>query len=346
MSGASNSGLQYQPLECIGKGSFGRVYTTKDPSVVVKICPLSVCCGERNSLELSHPHIVRVHALLRIDSNDLSRVGSFPMSKFCLGECMVIMERVETIDGPQRDKLWTYCYQVADALSYLHLRGIVHGDIKPGNILISVSGVKLIDFGCSVRIVGDESFTGALAAATGDDKASNALSSHNFVIAEDSLGVSTPSQSRGLRQRKNLSQQIQHQRQQEQEEDKENLIECNLLTNPRRRRLQKRKSLEPHNSFLVAEGNNCSGNAGHTTTPPIAVVDTGHYHASHQEASGNERLIGTVIYTAPEIFCDHKYTPACDIYSLGMVLWQWMVGDIPYSNCDLDYIIHNVSNSL
>jgi serine/threonine protein kinase len=44
--------------------------------------------------------------------------------------------------------------QVADALAYLHGRGIVHGDVKPGNILVPADGapVRLADFGVARRL--------------------------------------------------------------------------------------------------------------------------------------------------------------------------------------------------
>lgn len=46
--------------------------------------------------------------------------------------------------------------QVADALAYLHARGIVHGDVKPGNLLVPADGgpVRLVDFGVARRVGG------------------------------------------------------------------------------------------------------------------------------------------------------------------------------------------------
>lgn len=48
--------------------------------------------------------------------------------------------------------------QVAGALAYLHGRGIVHGDVKPGNLLVPADGgpVKLVDFGVARRAIGGE----------------------------------------------------------------------------------------------------------------------------------------------------------------------------------------------
>ncbi|MFI6299050.1 protein kinase [Nonomuraea sp. NPDC050790] len=50
--------------------------------------------------------------------------------------------------------------QVADALVCLHAEGIVHGDIKPGNVVVTADGtVKLADFGAAYRVGGKETIT-------------------------------------------------------------------------------------------------------------------------------------------------------------------------------------------
>jgi eukaryotic-like serine/threonine-protein kinase len=44
-----------------------------------------------------------------------------------------------------------YASQIASALSEAHIKGVVHRDLKPGNIMIAKSGVKVLDFGLAAR---------------------------------------------------------------------------------------------------------------------------------------------------------------------------------------------------
>ncbi len=93
---------------------------------------------------LTHPHLVAVHD-----------AGTFEH-----GQPFLVMELVEgptlaarCVDGPlDPAEVSTIGAELADALAYVHGRGVVHRDVKPANVLISPSGAKLADFGIA-RIV-------------------------------------------------------------------------------------------------------------------------------------------------------------------------------------------------
>jgi serine/threonine-protein kinase len=83
--------------------------------------------------------------------------------------------------------------QVADALAYLHGRGVVHGDVKPGNLLVPADGgpVRLADFGVARRVgrgAGDpEQADGRFPSASAEKSASTVRATHatpEYVAAE------------------------------------------------------------------------------------------------------------------------------------------------------------------
>jgi serine/threonine protein kinase len=107
---------------------------------------------------LSHPNICTIH---EIDTHN--------------GQQFIAMERLDGVNLKtymSRHALGTtalvhIALQVADALGAAHEKGVVHRDIKPGNIVVSGTGhVKVLDFGLARRFRladagGDESLTGS-----------------------------------------------------------------------------------------------------------------------------------------------------------------------------------------
>ena len=100
----------------------------------------------------SHPHVVTLH--------DAVRVGSRGTATSWL-----VMEYVPggSLDGRSGvdPRLAAHIgAQIADALVALHAQGIVHGDVKPGNVVVARDGtVKLADFGAAYRVGGKETIT-------------------------------------------------------------------------------------------------------------------------------------------------------------------------------------------
>lgn len=150
---------QYEIRELIAHGGMGAVYSglqrDLDRPVAIKILPPDAG-RDKESIDrfrteakamarLTHPHIPAVY--------EFGVVQEF---------CVLVMELVEgpnvytlvrqgKIAPPQALEVLA---QVCDAVQFAHSRGIIHGDIKPGNILLNQDGqVKLADFGLA-RLMG------------------------------------------------------------------------------------------------------------------------------------------------------------------------------------------------
>ena len=98
--------------------------------------------------KLSHPHICTLHDVGHHDGID------FLVMEFLEGESLA--DRLKRGALPLADAL-RYAVQIASALANAHRHGIVHRDLKPGNIFITKTGAKLLDFGLAKLQVRNES---------------------------------------------------------------------------------------------------------------------------------------------------------------------------------------------
>jgi serine/threonine protein kinase/Tol biopolymer transport system component len=136
----------------LGAGGMGEVYRAKDTrldrSVAIKILPVQFSLDpvhkqrfEREAKtisSLSHPHICVLHD-----------VGSQNGVDYLVMECVegdTLAKRLEKGALPLEQVL-KYGMQIADALDKAHRSGVVHRDLKPGNIMLTPTGAKLLDFG-------------------------------------------------------------------------------------------------------------------------------------------------------------------------------------------------------
>src|SRR6185369_17243694 len=142
----------YEIVAPIGAGGMGEVYRARDTrlgrDVAVKVLPpgLSENADARARFErearvassLNHPNICVLHDIGRHGDTD------FLVMEMVEGESLA--ERLS--HGPLPiDEVLKLGTQLADALHRAHRAGIVHRDIKPGNVMLSRSGAKLMDFG-------------------------------------------------------------------------------------------------------------------------------------------------------------------------------------------------------
>ena len=150
---------QYKILAEIGRGGMGIVYkayqTSLNREVALKVLPPNLANDENlvkrfhreaeAAARLSHPNIVQI-----FDINEISGIHFFAM-EYLRGETLT--QKIER-EGPLSLKeAARITMMVADALNYSHSEGIVHRDIKPGNIMIDPHGhIKVTDFGLARAI--------------------------------------------------------------------------------------------------------------------------------------------------------------------------------------------------
>lgn len=142
----------YEIVAPIGAGGMGEVYRARDSrlgrDVAVKILPPGFAANEefharfereaRTVSSLNHPNICTLFDVGREDGT------LFLVMELIEGESLA--ERLQK--GPlPLEQVLRYGAQIADALGRAHRQGIVHRDLKPGNVMITKSGAKLLDFG-------------------------------------------------------------------------------------------------------------------------------------------------------------------------------------------------------
>src|SRR5215510_4332033 len=142
----------YEIVTPLGAGGMGEVYkandTRLDRTVAIKVLPSHVSddltLRERFEREartiaaLNHPHICTLYDVGHEADTD------FLVLEYLEGQTLA--DRL-TKGALPLDQALQLAIQIADALDKAHRAGIVHRDLKPGNIMLTKSGTKLLDFG-------------------------------------------------------------------------------------------------------------------------------------------------------------------------------------------------------
>jgi serine/threonine-protein kinase len=139
---------RYELVEFLGAGRYTEVWRASDPELNRRVAIKIVPGGERSLEEartvaqLHHPGIVPVHDVGQQDK------WTYFVSELVPGSTLA--ERLR--QGPlQTKEAVNIAIEVADALHYAHEQGLVHRDVKPGNILLDYKqNVFLTDFGIAI----------------------------------------------------------------------------------------------------------------------------------------------------------------------------------------------------
>jgi CheY-like chemotaxis protein len=158
----------YELFSLLGTGGMGDVYLATDTrlnrSVAIKF--LSAHLSHDPELRrrfkreaqtvssLNHPHICTLYDIGQHDDVD------YIVMEYLEGQTLAdrLRRGPLTIEQALQSGI-----QLADALSAAHRQGVIHGDIKPGNMMLVKTGCKLLDFGLAVSAKDERSIKGIIA---------------------------------------------------------------------------------------------------------------------------------------------------------------------------------------
>ena len=140
-------------LQHLGSGAFGDVHKVKDEASSRVYALKDILCTDASKIDnvireaatlyqLSHENVIAIKGAYRFASFD--GVHMLILTEYCDGGNL--NERLRR--GSSADQNYLWMTQMADALSYLHDKEVVHRDLKPDNVLLTADEeVKLADFG-------------------------------------------------------------------------------------------------------------------------------------------------------------------------------------------------------
>lgn len=150
---------QYQVVESVGSGSFGTVFRARDilldRTVALKVLrPGSSAASEsllaeaRAAAALNHPNVCTIFGV------DASDGAPMIVMEYVVGESLASRLRGGALST---EYAATYTRQIAAGMAAAHAANVVHGDLKPANVMITPNNtIKIMDFGLARRLVAPE----------------------------------------------------------------------------------------------------------------------------------------------------------------------------------------------
>jgi eukaryotic-like serine/threonine-protein kinase len=177
----------YEIQSPLGAGGMGEVYKTRDTrldrTVAIKILPshLSENAEAKQRFDreartisaLNHPHICTLHDVGHQDGVD------YLVMEFLEGR--TLGDRLRA--GPLPiDQVLKYGIEICEGLETAHRSGVVHRDLKPGNIMLTKTGAKLMDFGLAKTSLASPAATSGLTATLTTPPGSHPLTAQGMVV--------------------------------------------------------------------------------------------------------------------------------------------------------------------
>jgi len=149
----------YEIVSALGAGGMGEVYKARDSrldrTVAIKVLPAALAADAefrdrfdreaRAVSQLDHPHICALYDIGQDQDT------SYLVMQYLEGETLDSRLKTGALPLEQALKIGV---EIASALDAAHKLGIIHRDLKPGNIILTKSGAKLLDFGLAKTLPG------------------------------------------------------------------------------------------------------------------------------------------------------------------------------------------------
>jgi serine/threonine-protein kinase len=160
---------KYEIVAEIGQGAMGIVYKARDPLIGRLVALKTITSGlsgkpellerfyqeARSAGALQHPNIVTIF--------ELGTEGDIPFIAMEFLEGDSLEKIVQRRDELALSKKIGFMAQICSALDYAHKHGVIHRDIKPGNIMLTKDGtVKVVDFGIARLVDTSRTQTGLM----------------------------------------------------------------------------------------------------------------------------------------------------------------------------------------
>lgn len=152
---------KFRIIELIGEGGIGRVFRAADEQLGRHVALKVIASGERDggdsprilqflhearsAARLEHPHVVSIYEIA-----DVADIHYIAMELVENGSLQDVVARHGPLRPPMACRI---CAEAAEALFYAHRTGIIHRDVKPGNLMLTRDGLcKLADFGLALIV--------------------------------------------------------------------------------------------------------------------------------------------------------------------------------------------------
>ena len=157
---------RYRPLSLLGTGGFGEVHLAEQLEPVRRQVALKVLKLGMDSASILHRFAREQSALARMNHDAVAKIldaGTTPSGQPFFAMELVdgapITVHCDRVHMPLRDRVELFV-EVCAGVQHAHQKGVVHRDLKPGNVLVARQGErvqpKLIDFGIARALAGDD----------------------------------------------------------------------------------------------------------------------------------------------------------------------------------------------